>query len=248
VKRILRSRPSPAMVVAFIALLLALGSGAYAQLSIPRNSVGTAQLKRNAVRNSDIFRGAVSTSKLRNRAVTNRKLAANAVTGNNVQDGSLTGVDVVVSTLGTVPRAETANTATTANGVAANGVNTAAIQNGAVTSEKIAETAVGTDKIGPEAVTGPKIATDAVGASELKGIYAAVSGGTPAAANTFVGATATCSPGDAVLGGGFAWANDGTISTVYSTPEPLGNPNQWIVRSRNSVASTLYAWATCLAN
>jgi hypothetical protein len=253
-KRILRSRPSPAMVLAFIALLVALGSSAYAQLRIPRNSVGTAQLKRNAVRNSDIFRGAVSTSKLRNSAVTNSKLAANAVTGNKVQDGSLTGADLVLSTLGTVPRAETANTATTAttattaNSVAANGVNTAAIQNDAVTSEKIAQTAVGTEKIGPEAVTGPKIATDAVGASELKGIYAAVSGGTPAAANTFVGATATCNPGDAVLGGGFAWANDGTISTVYSTPEPLANPNQWIVRSRNSVASTLYAWATCLAN
>jgi hypothetical protein len=37
------------MVVAFIALLLALGSGAYAQLQIPRNSVGTAQLRTNAV-------------------------------------------------------------------------------------------------------------------------------------------------------------------------------------------------------
>jgi hypothetical protein len=42
-------RPSPAMVVAFIALLLALGGGAYAQLRIPRNSVGTAQLRANAV-------------------------------------------------------------------------------------------------------------------------------------------------------------------------------------------------------
>jgi hypothetical protein len=37
------------MVVAFIALLLALGGGAYAQLRIPRNSVGTAQLRANAV-------------------------------------------------------------------------------------------------------------------------------------------------------------------------------------------------------
>jgi hypothetical protein len=48
-RRITSYRPSPAMVVAFIALLLALGSGAYAQLRIPRNSVGTAQLRANAV-------------------------------------------------------------------------------------------------------------------------------------------------------------------------------------------------------
>jgi hypothetical protein len=47
-------RPSPAMVVAFIALLAALGSSAYAQLTIPRNSVGSAQLKRNAVTSSKV--------------------------------------------------------------------------------------------------------------------------------------------------------------------------------------------------
>jgi len=42
------------MVVAFIALLLALGSSAYAQLTIPRNSVGNVQLKRNAVTSSKV--------------------------------------------------------------------------------------------------------------------------------------------------------------------------------------------------
>ena len=246
-KRILRSRPSPALIISLIALFIALGGVTYAA-SLPRNSVGTAQLKRGAVRNSDIFRGAVSNSKLRRGAVTNSKLAANAVTGGKVRDGSLTGADLVLSSLGTVPRAEEANRATTADSVAPNGVNTAAIQNDAVIREKIADGAVETNKLGPEAVTGPKIAADAVGASELKGIYAAVSGGTPAAANTFVGATATCNPGDAVLGGGFAWQLDSSsIETVYSTPDPLSNPNKWIVRSRSGVANTLFAWAVCLS-
>jgi len=246
-KRILRSRPSPALVISLLALFIALGGVTYAA-SLPRNSVGTAQLKRGAVRNSDIFRGAVSASKLRRGAVTNSKLAANAVTGGKVRDGSLTGADLVLSSLGTVPRAEAANRATTADSVAPNGVNTAAIQNDAVIREKIADSAVETAKIGPEAVTGPKIAAAAVGASELKGTYAAVSGGTPAAANTFVGATATCNPGDAVLGGGFAWQNDADeIETVYSTPDPLSNPNKWIVRSRSGAANTLFAWAVCLA-
>lgn len=37
------------MVIAYLALFIALGGASYAALSIPRNSVGTAQLKRNAV-------------------------------------------------------------------------------------------------------------------------------------------------------------------------------------------------------
>jgi hypothetical protein len=42
-------RPSPALVVACLALLISLGGTGYAALKLPRNSVGTAQLKKNAV-------------------------------------------------------------------------------------------------------------------------------------------------------------------------------------------------------
>jgi hypothetical protein len=48
-KRVSRLRPSPAMAVACIALLFALSGVGYAAVTLPRNSVGTAQLKRNAV-------------------------------------------------------------------------------------------------------------------------------------------------------------------------------------------------------
>jgi hypothetical protein len=58
-RRIMSHRPSPAMVVAFLALLAALGSSAYAQLTIPRNSVGNAQLKRNAVTSSKVRNGSL---------------------------------------------------------------------------------------------------------------------------------------------------------------------------------------------
>ncbi len=58
-RRILSLRPSPAMVVAFIALLAALGTSAYAQLAIPRNSVGNAQLKRGAVTSSKVRNGSL---------------------------------------------------------------------------------------------------------------------------------------------------------------------------------------------
>jgi hypothetical protein len=42
-------RPTPAMVVACIALMVALGSTGYAATVLPRNSVGTAQLRNNAI-------------------------------------------------------------------------------------------------------------------------------------------------------------------------------------------------------
>jgi hypothetical protein len=48
-RRIVRHRPSPAMVVACLALVIALGGTSYAAVILPKNSVGTAQLKRGAV-------------------------------------------------------------------------------------------------------------------------------------------------------------------------------------------------------
>ncbi len=89
-----RYLPSPAMVVACAALAVALGGTGYAALKLPRNSVGTKQLK--------------------NSAVTNRKLARGAVTGAKVARNSLTGVQVNEATLGTVSSATHAATAASA--------------------------------------------------------------------------------------------------------------------------------------
>jgi len=47
--RVLVRRPSPAMVVALVALFVALGGAAYATTQLPKNSVGPRQLKKNAV-------------------------------------------------------------------------------------------------------------------------------------------------------------------------------------------------------
>jgi hypothetical protein len=53
--------PSPALVVACLALLVALGGTSYAAVVIPRNSVGTLQLQRNAVKAAKINPNAVRT-------------------------------------------------------------------------------------------------------------------------------------------------------------------------------------------
>lgn len=78
--RLLERRPSPAMVVACIALLVALtGTSVAAVQALAPNSVGTVQL--------------------RNGAVTNAKLGGNSVTGNKVLNRSLTAADFVAGSL-----------------------------------------------------------------------------------------------------------------------------------------------------
>lgn len=47
-------RPSPAMVVACVALAIALGGTSYAAISLPANSVGTKQIKNGAVTKTKI--------------------------------------------------------------------------------------------------------------------------------------------------------------------------------------------------
>jgi len=93
--RLIRHRPSPALVVACLALLVALsGSSVAAVNALGRNTVGAPQIKPNAV----------STSELRNGAVTNAKLHANAVTGLKVRNHSLTAADFIAGTLPAGPQ------------------------------------------------------------------------------------------------------------------------------------------------
>ena len=65
-RRILKRRPSPSMVVAFIALLVAMAGTGYAATTLPANSVSTRQLKNNAVTSNKIKSGAVTSAAVRN--------------------------------------------------------------------------------------------------------------------------------------------------------------------------------------
>ena len=88
-RRLLRHRPSPALVVACIALAVALGGTSYAAISLPKNSVGAKQLKKNAV--------------------TSPKVRNNAITGADVKESSLAKVP-------SATRADTAAPSGTAGG------------------------------------------------------------------------------------------------------------------------------------
>lgn len=63
-------RPSPAMIVASMALLVSLGGTSFAAATqLAKNSVGTAQLKSNAVTNPKIKNNAVNSAKVANRSL-----------------------------------------------------------------------------------------------------------------------------------------------------------------------------------
>jgi hypothetical protein len=55
----MRHKPSPALAVSLIALIVAMGGTSYAAIKLPRNSVGAAQLKRNAVTSSKVRNGSL---------------------------------------------------------------------------------------------------------------------------------------------------------------------------------------------
>jgi hypothetical protein len=91
-KSLLARRPSPAMVVALIALVCALTGTAWAALG--KNSVGAKQLKN----------GAVATAKIKKEAVTGKKVKKHTLTGKNIN----------LKELGTVPSATNATNAVSA--------------------------------------------------------------------------------------------------------------------------------------
>jgi hypothetical protein len=61
-RRFLARRPSPAMVVALVALFVALGGASYAAFKLPKNSVGTSQLKKGAVTGAKVKSGSLLAS------------------------------------------------------------------------------------------------------------------------------------------------------------------------------------------
>ena len=51
--------PSPALVIALIALMVALGGTGYAVTKLPRGSVGAAQVKKNAINSTHVRNGSL---------------------------------------------------------------------------------------------------------------------------------------------------------------------------------------------
>ena len=88
-RSIFSRRPSAAIVISSAALFMSLGGVGYAAVSIPNNSVGSAQLKNDAVSYKKIAPSSVGVVRLVNGGVINAKLANNSVSYKKIQPGSV---------------------------------------------------------------------------------------------------------------------------------------------------------------
>jgi hypothetical protein len=94
-----RLRPSPAMIVAIIALVLSLGGTSYAAIVLPANSVGTKQIKKNAVTGAKVKNGSLSTSDISSASLSKLgRVAINSHEAQNVAAGASARVAVVTLT------------------------------------------------------------------------------------------------------------------------------------------------------
>jgi hypothetical protein len=99
----MRRRISPGPAIGLVALVVALGGTSYAAFGLPKNSVGTKQLKNYAVTSAKIRNGAVTAAKINTSGLTvpnstnathatdatnatNASNAANAATANNADE------------------------------------------------------------------------------------------------------------------------------------------------------------------
>jgi hypothetical protein len=147
-----RSKLTYSNIVASLALFAALGGVAVAA-GLPRNSVGTKQLKRNAVTAAKLKRGAVTSSKIAPGAVIAGKLSANAVGTGNLGNGVVNSAKL-----------------------AANSVIASTIKNGVITTNKLDNDAVTTAKLANGAVTTGQLANGSVTAGKLAGDVAPLLG------------------------------------------------------------------------
>jgi hypothetical protein len=95
--------PSPAIVVACIALAIALSCASYAAVTLPANSVGTKQLKKNAVNSAKVANGTLNGGDVAN----------NSLTGDDINESTLSGVDA--ATVGGHPASDFSMAVTSGN-------------------------------------------------------------------------------------------------------------------------------------
>jgi hypothetical protein len=108
--------PSPAMIVACVALFIAMGGTSYAAATLAANSVGSKQLKKNAVTSAKIKNAAVTGAKVKDGTLAGTKLADATIATAKLADASVTGAkladaSVDAAKVGAIPGARVRRTA-----------------------------------------------------------------------------------------------------------------------------------------
>jgi hypothetical protein len=111
VKPSLRRLPSPALVIACVALFVSLGGVSY---GLATGSIDSRELKDNTIRSKDVRNNTLRTFDIRNNEVRGFDIRNSTVQGRDVAFNTLTGADVSEESLGKVPSAAAADTAASA--------------------------------------------------------------------------------------------------------------------------------------
>src|SRR3954468_6413118 len=96
--RLLRHRPSPAMVVACLALFVALGGSAMAAFVVSSNSqIGPNTIygaNKPSTANDNIVDGSITSVDIKSESIGGGRILNGSLTGADILDGSLTGPDI----------------------------------------------------------------------------------------------------------------------------------------------------------
>jgi hypothetical protein len=103
--------PSPALVIACVALFVSLGGVSYGLAS---GSIDSREIRNNTIRSKDVRNNSLRTFDIRNNQVRGFDIRNSTIQGRDVAFNTLTGADISEQSLGKVPSAGTADTATNA--------------------------------------------------------------------------------------------------------------------------------------
>jgi hypothetical protein len=98
-------RPSPAMVVALIALFVALGGVSY---GFATGSIDSREVKDNSLRSGDLRNNDVRSVDIRNNEIRGRDIRNSTIRTEDIGANQVKGADVLESSLGQVPKAAAA--------------------------------------------------------------------------------------------------------------------------------------------
>ena len=209
-------RPSGATLIAVVALFVALGGTGYAAFSLPKNSVGSKQLKNNAV----------TTSKIKNRAVTAGKINTSGLTVPNASHANRANNAINSTNATNATTAATANgQGTLASGKTEIGIIGGEFQNG--------PTAVSPMAI---AVTFPLLAPVALSGSNIE--VAPTASCTGSTANPTAAAGFVCIYPDVIVG-----AAGISGDTGVNGDKKLGFELDWETTTANQQSSVRAEWA-----
>lgn len=229
-------RPSPALVIACVALFAALS--------------GSAMAAKFAVRSAQIVNGTVRTVDLRDNAVNSPKIADSAVSALDLGTDSVGSDEIAKDAVNTD---EIAKDAVKADEIAANAVTSAEVAPDSLTAGDLAPNSVGSSEVADESLTQTDLGVNSVGELEVAANAISADELTTVTVRTNAtvinngdtgGVSVSCNAGEQIISGGGQPTKYGVEMT---SSLPSGNGWLYQVKNASGFNATITVYALCLA-